>query len=171
MRALIPFALFVVSFLPSPVEAQPRIMIGGGVTSPNGSLTQSAATGYHGQVGLHVGIPTLPIAFRADGGFHRLSGVNASFARTQILAGSLSGVLTLPGISLSPYLLAGVGTYRKESGAPGSTQTVSDTGYHGGFGVNIGAGGLGAFAEIRFVQINRETVTTRFIPLTFGIRL
>lgn len=171
MRSLILPALLMASFAPSRVEAQPRIMLGGGVTSPNGDMSQSAETGYHAQAGLHVGIPTLPVAFRVDGGYHRLSETNATFEQTRILAGSLSGVLTLPGVGLSPYLLAGVGSYRTASGSLGQSRTVTHTGYHGGFGMNIGVGGLGGFAEIRLVQINGLNETTRFIPLTFGISL
>ncbi|MDA0329766.1 MAG: outer membrane beta-barrel protein [Gemmatimonadetes bacterium] len=171
MRALLVIALASAVLLPTGVEAQPRLMLGGGISSPNGDFSASAEAGYHLQVGLQVGIPTLPVGFRADGGIHRMGQGNAALVRTQILVGSLSGVLTLPGIGLSPYLLAGVGSYQTEAGLIGASEKMTETGYHGGFGVNIGAGGLGAFAEIRFVQIKSDTQTTRFIPMTFGIRL
>lgn len=171
MRALLVIALASAVLLPTGVEAQPRLMLGGGISSPNGDFSASAETGYHAQVGLQVGIPTLPVGFRADGGVHRMGQGNAGLVRTQILAGSLSGVYTLPGIGLSPYLLVGVGSYQTEAGLIGASEKATETGYHGGFGVNLGAGGLGAFAEIRFVQIKTDTRTTRFIPMTFGIRL
>jgi outer membrane protein with beta-barrel domain len=155
---------------PAIVDAQPRLLLGGGITAPNGAITDVAKTGSHVQAGLQVDIPTLPLGFRADGGYHRLSEADASRAKTEVLAGSLSVVFTLPGIGLQPYLLGGVGRYRVETGPVGVTQTVTDPGYHGGFGVAIGGAGLGAFVEIRFVQINGAT-TTRLIPVTIGLRL
>lgn len=171
MRALVLIALAVATLVPVGVEAQPRLMVGGGITRPNADLSDSAETGYHAQVGLQVGIPTLPVGFRADGGVHRLGQGPATFARTRILAGSLSAVLTLPGIGLSPYLLGGVGSYSTQAGLVGASEKVTETGYHGGFGVNLGAGGMGGFVEIRFVQIKGDVQTTRFIPVTFGLRL
>lgn len=161
--------LFVVVLLLAPalVEAQPRLMLGGGVTTPNGATSEVAETGYHIQVGLHVSIPTLPVGFRLDGGYHRLGESGAAGAETKVLAGSISMVFALPGVGLNPYLLGGLGQYRVEAGPAERT----DRGFHGGFGVVLGALGLGAFAEIRYVRISSDTgPTTKLIPLTVGVR-
>jgi len=161
---------FLAVLVPASVHAQPRLMVGGGITAPNGDATATMETGYHWQASLHVDIPRLPLAFRGDGGVQRLNSPNPVAAQTKVLNGALSLVYILPGVGLQPYLLAGWGSYRVESGPEGMTETVTDPGYHGGFGVAIGGLGFGAFAEIRYVQINAAT-TTRLIPFTVGLRL
>lgn len=171
MRYLLLLALASALVAPVAVEAQPRLLVGGGITAPNGDISDFAETGYHAQVGIEIGIPTLPLAFRADGGYHKLSASDGAYDDTKILGGSLSVVYKLPGVGLSPYFLGGVGSYRTEAGLAGATETATDTGYHGGFGMNIGAVGFGAFVEIRFVRISGANRTTRFIPVTFGLRL
>ena len=169
MRRVLTLA-FAAMLAPASVHAQPRLMVGGGITAPNGDATATMETGYHWQASLHVDIPTLPVAFRADGGYHRLNSPNPGAAQNAILNGVLSLVYILPGVGLQPYLLAGWGTYRVEAGPEGMTEAITDPGYHGGFGVAIGGLGLGAYAEIRYVQINAAT-TTRLIPFTIGLRL
>jgi hypothetical protein len=161
----------LVLLTPAVVVGQPRLMLGGGVSTPNGDVTEVAGTGFHAQAGLFVAIPTLPVGLRADGVYHRLGAAGSAFDRTGILGGNLSMVFTLPGVGLSPYFFGGLGSYRTELGAIGVTETVTDTGYHGGFGVNVGTGGLGGFAEIRYLQISGDARTIRLIPLTLGLRL
>ena len=171
MRRHVLLAAFILLVVPSVLEAQPRLMFGGGVTSPNGAISDIADTGYHIRGGLHITIPTVPVGIRADGAYHRLSSADAAFENTTVLAGALSLVVPLPGVGLSPYLLGGLGSYRTDSGAVGSTVTVTNSGYHGGFGINLGAVGFGGFVEIRYVVINGEGPNTKLIPLTFGLRL
>lgn len=171
MRRFLPFLLLFALLTPTAVEAQPRFLLSGGFTGPTGELSDVADAGYHAQVGLYVALPTIPMALRGDGVFHRLGSADAALEDTKVLGGSLSIVYNLPGIGLVPYFLAGIGSYQVESGPIGVTEKVTDTGFHGGFGVNIGSGGLGAFAEIRLVQINGDPGSSRLIPLTFGLRL
>ncbi len=166
---LLLFALAL--FAPAAVEAQPRFMVAGGFTAPMGSLGDVADAGYHGQVGLFVSVPSVPLGLRGDGFFHRLGTSDALLEDVQVLGGTLSVVYDLPGISLVPYLLAGIGAYQVQSGPVGATVKSNDNGYHGGFGVNIGAGtGIAAFAEIRYVKIGGDSDAT-LIPLTFGLKL
>lgn len=171
MRRLLLYTALLALLMPAAADAQPRFLLSGGFTGPSGDLSDVADAGYHGQVGLSVTIPTLPVAIRGDGVFHRLGSANATLADTQILGGSLSLVYNMPGIGLVPYLLAGIGSYETESGLVDATEKVTNTGFHAGFGVNLGSGGLGAFAEIRLVQINGDPGSSRLIPLTFGLRL
>ncbi len=164
--------LFVVALLlalPSAAEAQPRLMIGGGFTAPNGSLADAADPGYHLRAALHVGIPTLPVALRGDGALHRMGSKQAGMEAPEVLEGSLSLVYVLPGVGMQPYILGGAGTYRLESGPTDATVTESTTGYQAGFGVAVGGLGLGAFAEIRYVHIPADP-GFRLIPLTVGLR-
>lgn len=171
MRRLPLLALLVVLLVPAAVEAQPRFLVGAGLTSPAGDLSDVADAGFHGHVGLFVRVPTTPLGLRGDGYVHHLGAAEATLDDTQILGGTASLVYELPGIQFVPYLLAGIGTYQTETGLLDQTTKSTDTGWHGGFGINLGTGGLGAFAEIRFVQIGVDGGTTRLIPLTVGLRL
>ena len=166
-RLLCLVALLTVA--PAALHAQPRLMLGGGFTAPNGQITDVAEPGYHLQAGIQVAIPTLPLGLRGDGTFHRLGSSSVDLTDTELLSGALSLVFHLPGVGLQPYFLGGVGSYRIEAGPTDLTEIKTDTGYHGGFGVAIGGLGFGGFAEIRYVQI-RSDVTARLIPLTLGFR-
>jgi hypothetical protein len=163
-------ALALALALPGSMEAQPRIMLGGGFSAPSGDASSFADPGYHAQVSLELGIPTLPVALRGDGTLHRLGAAGAAFADTEYLAGAGSVVFVLPGVGLQPYVLGGIGQYRVKSGPAGEAVTETDTGYHGGFGVLIGGLGIGAFAEIRYVHIGGPS-GSRLVPLTLGVRL
>jgi len=155
---------------PAAAEAQPRMMAGGGFTAPSSDLSNTADPGYHMMAAIQVGIPTLPIAIRGDGAFHRMSSPDPDLVGARVLAGSLSLVFTLPGIGLQPYLLGGVGSYRVETGPEDMTTSVTKNGYHGGFGVVVGGLGFGMFAEVRYIQINSDN-GAKMIPLTLGFRL
>jgi len=156
---------------PAAAEAQPRILIGGGVTSPNGDFKNAASAGYHGRIGVELAIPTLPVALRADADFHNLRRSDPTFDSSQILGGGISLVFTLPGVGMSPYLLGGVGAYRVETGPVGDSQAVNRNGFHVGFGMKFGSLGFGGFVEIRYVQIGGGLGDTKYIPVTVGIRL
>jgi len=172
MRRLTSFAVVAFFLAPAAVEAQPSLMLGGGVSNPIGDFSDGAgATGFHGRVGLQIGVPTFPVAARGDADYHRF-GEGDLGSQFNVLAGSLSAVLTLPGVGIAPYVLAGVGAYRLGLDIAGTTESDTETGFHGGFGVNLGALGFGGFAEIRFVNVSTDSPGNfRYIPLTVGIRL
>lgn len=167
MRRIV-FALLLL-LVPVAAEAQPRLMVGGGFTAPNGDASVPADPGYHLRVALDITIPTLPLGLRGDGAFHKLGAGNATVTDTNVLEGAVSLVYRLPGVGIQPYVLGGFGRYRTESGPIAATVVVAETGLHGGFGVSVGGLGLGAFAELRFVRFS-EGVTPNMIPLTVGLR-
>ena len=167
-RLLLLSALFLLA-IPHAAEAQLRLLVGGGLSAPSGTLGDQADAGFHVQAGLQVSIPTLPLALRGDGGVHKLSASSPAMAGTDITAGSLSLVYFLPGVGLQPYFLGGYGSYRTKSGLIDAEQTVSENGYHGGFGVAVGGTGFSGFAEIRYVRLNGDA-STRMIPFTVGFR-
>ena len=148
-----------------------RLLVGGGLSAPEGGFTDLAEPGYHAQAGLELAIPVLPVALRGDGTFHRMAAKSPALARNEILGGTLSLVYRLPGVGLGPYFLGGIGSYRLKSGPVDATETATHNGYHGGFGVTIGGPGLEGFAEIRWVRIDGGAATTTLIPLTIGLRL
>lgn len=155
--------------VPVAASAQARLLVGGGLSSPHGDAGDLAGTGFHLNAGLQLTVAALPVSIRGDGAYHRLGAPESGFEKPTILAGSVSLVYTLPGVAIQPYVLAGFGSYRTEAGPVDETVEWTDTGFHGGFGVNMGTGGLQFFAEVRYIQVDHEQ-TLRLIPLTVGLR-
>jgi len=157
--------------LPAASAAQVSLMGGVGVTNPLGDLNDAADVGWHALAGVQLGIATIPIQLRADGGYHSF-GAQSSTPAVDVLSGALSLVVPFPGVGLSPYVLGGIGMYRT-SFDDDAIENQSDTGIHGAFGVDIGAaGGFGGFAEVRFVDVNTNAEgSRRFVTATLGIRL
>ena len=152
---------------PRGVDAQPRIMAGAGLSTPFSDLGDGAGVGWHGTAGLQLSVPTIPIALRADGAYHSF-GEESPAPKLSMLTGALSLVVDLPGVGLVPYLLGGIGMYRSSFDG---FDPVSDPGFHGAFGVNIGALGFGGFAEARFVNVNGDGGDSRYVTATVGFRL
>lgn len=170
MRRSTLLATLAVLLIPTASAAQLRLMAGAGVTNPMGDLNDAADVGWHAMGGLSLGIATLPVGLRADGGYHSF-GEQGTDPKTTILSGALSVVVSFPGVGLSPYVLGGVGVYRTSLDVDG-VDPESDTGFHAAFGVDIGAIGFGGFAEVRLVNVNPEgSGNRRFVTATLGIRL
>ncbi|MDZ7780497.1 MAG: hypothetical protein U5R14_11300 [Gemmatimonadota bacterium] len=170
MRRFVFTAALAAFLLPSAAEAQiPRIMAGGGLSTPMGDFSDVAEGGYHGRVGLQLGVPAFPLSGRLEGEYHSFGQLEGQPKHT-VLNGALSAVLTLQGVGITPYFLVGVGTYRVDSDQE-AIDPVTEPGFQGGFGVNIGALGFGGFAEFRVVQVNTEGSKTRYFPISVGFRL
>jgi len=169
MRSLVTYASLAFLLLPASIAAQPQLMAGAGLSSPLGDFADQADAGWHAAAGLQLDIPTLPIGIRADGAYHSF-GQPTGLPGVSMLSGALSAVVRLPGVGIVPYLLGGLGMYRTSVDVDGQ-DPVSDPGFQGAFGVNIGALGFGGFAEVRFVNVNGESRDSRFVTATLGLRL
>jgi hypothetical protein len=171
MRRFVITAIAAGFLLPAAADAQlPRVLAGGGLSNPIGDFSDEADPGYHGRLGLQLGAPAFPLAGRVEGEYHAF-GQPEGGVKTTVLNGTLNVVVELQGTGLTPYFLAGVGRYRiqREIGAMEATGT--ETGFQGGFGVNVGALGFGGFLEIRVVQINGDGGDIRYYPVSVGFRL
>jgi hypothetical protein len=155
---------------PAVAVAQATLLAGGGFTSPVSDFKDVADPGYHLSLGAEVGIPSIPVGLRLDGSYHRLPEPSSTFVAPRVLAGALSVIFELPGEGIEPYFLFGVGRYRVEAGPVALARPVYDRGFQTGFGVSLGGLALGAFAEIRWVQVG-GTTDVKYIPVTVGIRL
>ncbi len=168
MRRIALLALVALA-LPAAVDAQARLMVGGGISSPSGDFADAVDAGKHGRVGLQVGVPVFPVSLRAEGEIHSFSEATGG-GKANLINGTISAVLSLGGIGLSPYVIAGVGSYRFDADA--AEAAVTNRGIHGGFGVSIGALGFGGFAEVRLVNIDGDGDgdDSRYIAGTIGFR-
>ena len=165
-------ATLLVAFLlalPLAAHAQVRLLGGVGLSTPIGDFGDAAAAGWHAQAGMQLAVPAIPIALRADGAYHSFGQATGN-PSASMLAGTLSLFVNLPGVGLVPYFLAGVGAYRTSVDVSG-VDAVSDNGFHGGFGVNIGAIGFGGFGEVRLVSVSQSGGDARFVTATIGFRL
>lgn len=166
-RSLATAILLALAVAPAGADAQVRLMGGAGLSTPFGDFADVTEVGWHAAAGLQLGFPTLPVALRADGGYHSF-GEATPVPKTSMLGGALSVVVELPAVGLGPYLLGGVGMYRT---SVDGFDPVSDPGFHAAFGVNIGQLGFGGFGEVRFVNVNGEDGDARFVTATVGFRL
>jgi hypothetical protein len=155
--------------LPAAGAAQVSLLGGVGLSRPFGDFGDAAESGWHGMAGLQVGVPAIPVQLRADGSYHSF-GAASGQPSSSVLGGAGSLVINLPGVGLVPYILGGVSQYRVSVDATG-VDAVTDNGYHGAFGVNIGAMGFGGFAELRVVNISQSGGNARFVAVTLGLRL
>ena len=169
MRRLILLAALLLLSAPGAVAAQVSLMAGAGLSTPIGDFGNAAEAGWHGTVGMQLAVPAIPIALRGEGAYHSF-GAPTGGSSSSILDGTLSLVFNLPGVGLVPYLLGGLGTYRTSFDQAGSSASV-DNGFHGAFGVNIGAMGFGGFGEVRLVNVSGSGGDARFVTATLGLRL
>lgn len=90
-----------------------------------------------------------------------------------------SGNLVLPLMQsvVRPYLIGGVGVYRRRvsqnvGGAIDEFQSLRDTqtdiGYNGGLGLSIGGIGPSFFIEARYFSVQTAPEPTRFVPVVVG---
>lgn len=167
MRRSVLTCALALLLLPAAGESQVSLLGGAGLSTPIGSFGDAAEVGWHALAGLQLGVPTIPVALRADGAYHSF-GEATPVPKTSMLAGALSLVVNLPGVGLVPYLLGGVGQYRT---SVDGLEATSDSGFHGAFGVNIGALGPGAFGEVRLVNVSLSGDDARFVTASVGFRL
>jgi hypothetical protein len=160
----------VLLLAPATTQAQVSLLFGAGLTNPMSDLNDVSDVGWHAMGGAKLSIAAFPVGLRADGAYQSF-GEQGMNPQLRILSGSLSVVVTFPGIGLSPYVLGGLGVYRTSVDLDGVAPS-SDSGFHGAFGVDIGAIGFGGFAEVRVANVETEgSGTYRFVTATLGIRL
>ncbi len=160
-------ALFTV---PASVSAQVHLILGAGLSEPSGNLSNVVNSGYHGTVGLQIGVPLFPLSARVEGDVNRFPAVGGGSGNLTIADGTVSAVLSLGGVGISPYVLGGLGEYHTSYGSELGGGSATDVGYHAGVGLSAGLLGFGGFVEARFVSIHATGGDLRYFPITLGVR-
>lgn len=178
--------LGAVALLPALASAQDSkpISVGvmGGISLPMGNLGDAVESGYNitGSVYLRPGASRL--SFRGDVGYDSFKGKGSNnIVDVNLNVLSLTGNVLFPlGTAVAeggirPYLIGGGGLYRTSSeasvaGVSGSSGSSNDLGIGVGGGVEFRLAGFSTFAEARFVNVCGDGDSTRWIPVTFGIR-
>lgn len=160
------------TILAAPAHAQTSISLAAGATLPIGSTGDAADLGYNAILGLGIKPPLAPLGLRIEGMYSSLPFKNdAGSYRT--MAGIAN--VTLSGAAMPVgYLIGGVGLYNnKWVDAPalvGNPDATTDFGFNIGAGLNFPLTGFSTFAEARIHIVNTEGGSTKFVPITFGIK-
>ena len=181
----VPLSVNAQDMAPRPVS----FGISAGLSMPMGDLGNALSSGFNvtGHVGYRPAMFT-NLSFRGDVSFDRFN------AKDEIGAISQEGTFTAIGVSANaiysfpqadasaltrPYLLGGLGFY---NGKNSYTQTLgtgpavevstsdSNMGLQAGAGVDFNLSGLTTFAEIKFVNVFGDGGSSRWVPISFGIR-
>jgi len=179
----------------TPVLAQKTgIGFGGsvGANVPNGEFADGAKTGLvaNGFVGLGTGRfglrgelfwsrSDLDNAFIRKVGNAVLpsDGVGDVTGNVNMVGGTANLVLPLTQSMFRPYLIGGVGVYRRRvsqdiGGTIDEFQSLKDTqtelGYNGGVGLSIGGVGPSLFIEARYHSVQTTPERTKFVPVVIG---
>ncbi len=151
--------------------------LGGGPALPTDN---SVDNGFHFLGSVDVTLPAPALAVRLDAQYGRFpfgyfpvypcppAGCTTLTGHETVIAGSINGVLQMPGTSSPavPYLIGGVGMYDHDSGNHG-IPSGTDIGLNAGGGLRLRLGSVQAFAEARFHAVK---VATNFVPITIGLR-
>ena len=156
--------------------------VGGGVTFPLGTISNTYETGYNILAFAALGSKDSPLNFRFDGMWNDLgnkSSVPVSNQQMWTLNGNVVfniGADTI-GKTIEPYLIGGVGYYNTSYNvvATGGTLTSSGNihanslGINAGLGLHIGKGRLHGFIESRYHYVFVGNHNFQFLPVTAGL--
>jgi opacity protein-like surface antigen len=155
------------AFVATPVFAQGGLILGGGLSLPQGDYKDAVKSGYHGMAGLNFAVLGAPLGVRVDAAYHLndfdLPG--SPDAASALLAVSGSAVYTFPSVGAKPYLVGGITWARAKCSGDDcvSDASDSDTGFNVGGGIRFGS----IFAEARYLSIGGD-VDLKLVPITVG---
>jgi hypothetical protein len=173
MKTRFPFIAAFLFLLPlAPLSAQRSVHLGlsAGLTPSLDGAWERGYRGSHVQAALEFAPGDRRIGLRLDGFVHNMTRIPypGLLRRTNVIGGTTSAVVALGPLhrSLTPYLLAGAGTYRTEYG---QLPAEWHFGISAGGGVRLLTGPIAVFAEARMHQI-ADGSTPRLVPVSIGLR-
>ena len=155
------------AILATPAFAQGGLMVGGGLTLPQGDYKDAVKTGFHGMAALGFGAAGAPLGVRVDAGYH----LNAfdlpgdPDASANLIAVSGDAVYSFPATGAKPYLVGGItwGSLKCRGDDCLSDNSNSGTGFNVGGGIRFGS----VFAEARYISIGGD-LDLKVVPITVG---
>jgi opacity protein-like surface antigen len=164
---------------PGALGAQRPISIGfaGGVSVPQGDLSDGATTGWHALGTIALSTLMQPIGLRLDVAYNRfgysdaVQAVRAAEGYESVGSATLNGTYRLPMTNspLSPYLISGLGAYRIECSTGPGCDATTRYGWNVGLGTKLYVLGFRSFLEGRYHRTERGGRDVNFFPLTFGL--
>jgi hypothetical protein len=153
------------------LEAQRPISIGlgGGVSLPQGDLSDVANTGWHALGTIALSSLMLPHGLRLDVAYNRfeLSDVDGN---ESVGSATLNVTYRLPMTNspMSPYLISGLGAYRSECSRAVGCEATTKFGWNVGLGTKLFVG-FRSFIEARYHRTKRGADSVNYFPLTLGL--
>jgi opacity protein-like surface antigen len=165
------FLLAALAATPVAADAQVRIGVGGGPSTPMGDFADEAGSGFLVQGSVTLGLPLLPIGLRGDAVYQQFADERAgTYRQAGALAGGTLG-LPLPLPLLSPYVLGEVGAFHHRF--PEATHAGHAHGEDGtasafavGGGVRLGLPGIAVSVEARYLDAGKGV---RSVPITASL--
>jgi opacity protein-like surface antigen len=156
----------------TPLEAQRPVSIGiaGGVSLPQGDLSDGANTGWHALGTLVVSTLTQPLGLRLDVAYNQFP-FSSGGGNTSVGSATLNGTYRLPMTNspMSPYLIAGLGAYRSECSLDTGCDAATKFGWNVGLGTKLAALGFKSFIEARYHRTKRGDAHLNYFPITVGL--
>ena len=156
-------------FVAPALYAQASFNIAAGATLPIGSTGDAVNTGYNVTAGLGIKPPIAPVGLRFEGMWNQMDFKTSGLGGLRLLSGTANLTVSGPALPMG-YLIGGVGMYNV------ATPDISGSDSENKFGFNVGAGlnfpltGISTYLEARFHVISTSGESTKFIPITFGIK-
>ena len=148
--------------------------VGGGISLPEGDISDGVNTGWNALVTAELGSPMHPWGLRLDVAYNRFDfnhEAEAALGEGNQTAGSatLNFSYRLPKVTspIQPYLLLGLGAYHTDCSV-GCDSRVR-YGWNYGLGAKFYFVGLRNFIEIRGHRTKSSTDDVHYFPLTLGI--
>jgi hypothetical protein len=173
MKRFVPglaLALLLAAGTTTPAAGQIGFVLGGGASVPVGDFGDFAKTGWMALAGVKLGLPLLPVQFRAEGLFGQNKHEIITADKTTLYGGMANVIFQIgpPLVPVKPYIIAGAGALNQRF-SPGTGTSVSEWKpvFGGGVGVNVSLMVIGVFVEARYLRRD----DTGFIPIMAGVRL
>lgn len=175
--ALMTSCLLLVASAHAHAQRLVSIGLGGGVSFPQGDLSNGANTGWNALGAIIVSTPMQPLGLRADVAYNQFpfsaTAQSAIGSAGNQRVGSLTANATyrLPsaGTPISPHLIAGLGAYRTDCSLSTGCAAVTRFGWNVGLGTKLYVLGFRSFLEARYHRARVEGGNANYFPLTFGL--
>jgi hypothetical protein len=156
----------------APLEAQRPISVGlaGGVSLPQGDLSDGVNTGWHTLGTLALSTLMQPLGLRLDVAYNRFAFSDVDGHQT-VGSATLNGTYRLPMTNspMSPYLISGLGAYRTECSLDLGCEATTKFGWNVGLGSKLFVLGFRSFVEARYHRTKRADTHVNYFPLTLGV--
>jgi outer membrane protein with beta-barrel domain len=163
--------LSAVSAFPS-LHAQRPISVGvaGGVSFPQGDLSDGVNTGWHALATVAVSTLMQPLGLRLDVAYNRFAFSDVDGHQT-VGSATFNGTYRLPMTNspMSPYLISGLGAYRSECSLAVGCDATTKFGWNVGLGTKLYALGFRSFLEARYHRTKHGDSHVNYFPLTLGV--
>jgi hypothetical protein len=175
MRKILLGATALAALSIAPLSAQGGFVFGvnGGVALPMGDLGDAVKTGWGGGVQLMMRNPDSKVGWGIDTHFARFGYEDIGGIDLDATLNTYGALARLDfAVGGAAYILGGAGLFRSEITADDEGPDLGDTdgtdfAVQGGLGLNFARG---FFLEAKYVNIFTENESTRFVPITVGIR-